>query len=128
MRGERLTDDTASNWVDRGESPEPALTRVLVRYLSPEGPGVLTAEQLEMHVLAIRGMVEGDASEVQLTGYLKGIEREAQAPEVPNVSRRTTAIALWHIVKSAEVRDRARRLIEHGVRTGAPLGLPPNPA
>jgi len=55
---ERLTDRSAGNWVDRGQPPEPELTRVLASYLGqdPAAPDV----HLRKHVDAIRGMVETD--------------------------------------------------------------------
>ncbi len=110
---ERLTHPKASNWVDRGEPPEPELRRVLTHYLGPDA--TLVPERLEHHLRAIRGMVEADASEVQLAGYLGEVEREAKVPDEWERRRRGTAIALWHMAKCAEVRERARRLIEFGI-------------
>jgi hypothetical protein len=110
---EQLTHPKASNWVDRGEPPEPELRRVLTHYLGPDAR--LTAEQLDAHVRAIRGMVEADASEVQLAGYLGEVEREAAVPDEWQRRRRGAAIALWHMAKCAEIRERARRLMQFGI-------------
>jgi hypothetical protein len=112
---ERLTDPQASNWVDRGQAPEPELSRVLEHYLRP---ALLPPARLREHVLAIRGLAEADATEVHVAGYLKRLEGELDLPAEASRPRRAVAIAMWHIVKCAEVRDRARRLIEHGTRTG----------
>lgn len=111
---ERLTDPKASNWVDRGQTPEPEMSRVLAYYLGRP----LTDVSLREHVTAIRGMAEADATEHNVAGYLHSLEREAGLPEDIVRPRRTTAIALWHIVKCAEVRDRARRLMDYGTRSG----------
>jgi hypothetical protein len=61
-------------------------------------------------------MVDADSTEVHLAGYLKDLEREFGISEQEARSRRAAAVALWHIAKVAEVRERARRLIEFGVR------------
>jgi hypothetical protein len=110
---ERLTSSTASNWVDRGQPPEPELGRVLSYYLDL-GPEPLEP-RLRPHVEAIRGMVEADATEVQLAGYLKTIEQDFGVTDSHSRRRRAAAIALWHIAKCAEVRERARRLLEFGI-------------
>src|SRR3712207_4324108 len=99
---ERLTDSKASNWVDRGQSPEPELTRVLAYYLGqdPATPNAM----LRTHVDAIRGMVEADSTEVHVAGYLKEVEQAFGVGEEHGRRRRVTAIALWHIAKCAELR------------------------
>jgi hypothetical protein len=111
---ERLTDPSASNWVDRGQPAEPELTRVLAYYLGqdPKAPDV----NLRTHIDAIRGMVEADSTEVQLAGYLKEVEQAFGMTEEHGRRRRAVAIALWHIAKCAELRERARRLMELGIR------------
>lgn len=68
------------------------------------------------HVDSIRGMVEADSTEVHVAGYLKEVEQAFGMTEEHGRRRRGTAIALWHIAKCAEVRDRACRLIEFGIR------------
>ena len=95
----------AGNWVDRGEPPEPTLTRVLSFYLHLE----MEAPELVEYVGVIRGLAEADATEITIAQYLTTLEqRHAVADHGPR-ERRSLAIALWHIVKSAEVRDRAVR-------------------
>ena len=111
---ERLTDPSASNWVDRGQPPEPELTRVLAYYV---GQDPTTADvKLRTHCDAIRGMVEADSTEVHLAGYLKEVEKAFGVSEEQGRRRRAAAIALWHIAKCAELRERARRLMEFGIR------------
>ena len=110
---ERLTHSTASNWVDRGQPPEPELGRILSYYLDL-GPEPLET-RLRPHVDAIRGMVEADATEVQVAGYLKTVEQDFGATDTHARRRRAAAIALWHIAKCAEVRERARRLLDFGI-------------
>lgn len=103
----------ASNWVYRGESPDPALARLLSSYLHLEVSAA--AQLLQGYTTAVRGMAEADATEVQVAGYLRTLE-EAHGREHPASHRRAVAIALWHIAKCGEVRDRALRLL--GVSSG----------
>jgi hypothetical protein len=118
MSVEELINRNATNWVDRNQGPEPELTRVLEFYLG-RNPAI-PAARLREHVLAIRGMAEADASEVSVAAYLATLEAEMGLAEDRQRPRRTTAIALWHIAKCAEIRDRALRLVAHGVRASAP--------
>ena len=111
---ERLIDERASNWVDRGQAPEPELTRVLASYLGQDPK--LPDPKLRPHIEAIRGMVEADSTEVELAGYLKQVEQDLGVTQDEGRRRRSVAIALWHIAKCAEVRERARRLMEFGIR------------
>jgi hypothetical protein len=108
----------ASNWVDRGEPPEPTLTRVLSSYLELE---LLTNEaRLREYAGAVRGMAEADATEVNIAGYLRTLESTHLAAEHPARHRRAVAIALWHIAKAAEIRERAIRLVaEHATNPRA---------
>ena len=108
----------ASNWVDRGEPPEPTLTRVLASYLELEPSE--HAARLREYAGAVRGMAEADATEVNIAGYLRSLESMHLSAEHPARQRRGAAIALWHITKAAEVRDRALRLVaEHEASPGA---------
>jgi hypothetical protein len=100
-----LIDAEAGNWVDRGQPPEPELVRLLVRHLGGGRP--LPPSRLTDHALALRGMVEADVGEAEVADYLALVEREAGAEAA--LPREATAAALWHIVKCAEVRDRAVR-------------------
>ena len=104
-----MIDPRASNWVDRGEPPEPTLIRVLASYLELEP--LANAAQLREYAGAVRGMAEADATEVNIAGYLRTLESTHVAEEHPARQRRSTAIALWHIAKVAEVRERAARLL-----------------
>jgi hypothetical protein len=110
MSVERLTDPKAGNWVDRNQSPEPELMRILQRYLGRDAQ--VTLVRLREHVRAIRGIAEGADDEAEVATYVRALEREAGLPDDPARERRTIAVALWHIVKCAEVRDRARRLLD----------------
>ena len=104
-----MINSKASNWVDRGESPESTLARVLASYLELD----LSQESARLHEYAasVRGMAEADATEVQIAGYLRSLEARHLSAEHPARHRRGVAIALWHITKAAEVRDRAMRLL-----------------
>jgi erythromycin esterase-like protein len=106
----------ASNWVLRGDSPNPALSRVLSSYLHLDPASA--SRELQDYTAAVRDMAEADATEVQLAGYLRSLE-ERHAGEHPASHRRAVAIALWHIAKCAEVRDRALQLL--GIKRGAAI-------
>ncbi len=108
LGGGYMISDKASNWVDRGEPPEPTLRRVLAsyRHLDPETRGA----ELQEYATQIRGMAEADATEIQIAGYLRSRE-EQHGVSHESRHRRAVAIALWHITKSAEVRDRASQLL-----------------
>jgi len=104
-----MINSSAGNWVDRGEPPEPTLSRVLSSYLELE-PSAQQATLAE-YARIVRGMAEAYATEVQIAGYLRTLEGQHLGAEHPARHRRGVAIALWHIAKAAEVRDRAQRLI-----------------
>jgi hypothetical protein len=115
---EPMTNTKASNWVDRGERPEPTLMRVLASYL--ELDPAANEERLREYAAAVRGMAEADATEVHIAGYLRTLESTHLGAEHQARQRRGAAIALWHIAKAAEVRDRALRLVaEHASTPGA---------
>ncbi len=106
----------ASNWVYRGEPPEPTLSRVLSSYfhLDPEAHVAILAQ----YVSTVRGMAEADSTEVQIAGYLHSLEENHGITDRLARHRRSVAIAVWHITKCAEVRDRALRLL--GLEPGPP--------
>src|SRR4051812_19973853 len=91
-----------SNWVDRGESVEHPLSRILsvVFHRDPLEHGVWLAE----HARAVFGMVAADATEVAVAGYLNGLAREL-ALEPGEIKARSTAAALWHVAKVALLRE-----------------------
>jgi len=118
-----MINSKASNWVDRGEPPEPTLSRVLASYL--ELDPATHAAHLQEYAGAVRGMAEADATEVQIAGYLRTLEAHHLAAEHPARHRRSVAIGLWHITKAAEVRDRATRLLaEYAAATPAAARVP----
>lgn len=107
-----------SNWVDRGESLEPVLARMLSRAVgcAPDDPA------LHDHALTIQGMVEADSTEVHVASYLRTVSEAFGKEEIEPMLRRTVAVALWHIVKVAQVRDQAAREI-----ASLRKALPPEP-
>jgi ribosomal protein S18 acetylase RimI-like enzyme len=112
----------ASNWIDRGEPPEPTLRRVLASYLELEPSA--NAERLQEYAGAVRGMAEADATEVNVAGYLRTLESRHLSVEHAARHRRAAAIALWHIAKVAEVRGRAQRLLAEHKPTGSAPSVP----
>jgi len=113
-----ITSRHAGNWVDRGAPAEPVLRRILAhlfdRHDLADGPW------LDEHARAVLGMVAADASEVQLTGYLRSVARElGLAPGEPQGTR-MVAVALWHAAKAALVRDFAERVLRGEVPVNAP--------
>ncbi len=95
----------ASNWVDRGEPAERKLVRVLRHFLEFDAD----AATLERGADTILGMVDADASEVQVAAYLGTLEDEQGLPRSPARFRRLVAIAAWHVAKAALTRDTAVR-------------------
>ncbi|MCC6245520.1 MAG: hypothetical protein IT353_21980 [Gemmatimonadaceae bacterium] len=95
------------NWVDRGDTVEYTLSRVLGHVMVRPSDDPALVE----HVQAIRGMVEADSTEVHVAGYLRSVEASLGREESDPVLRRMLAIALWHIVKVAQVRDESAREI-----------------
>jgi len=59
-------------------------------------------------------MAEADATQVNIAGYLRTLEANHLTEAHPGRHRRAVAIAVWHIAKTAEVRDRALRLLAEG--------------
>jgi hypothetical protein len=63
----------ASNWVDRGEPPNPTLRRVLAHFFERLDPA--DEAWVEEHALIVLGMVAADATEVHIAGYLRAARR-----------------------------------------------------
>lgn len=107
----------ASNWVDRGEPPHPAIERVLGRLLdrNPETDSTWFREQSE----TIVGMVAADATEVHVAGFLRTLFTEASPPRDATTIR-AAAISVWHIAKAALVRDFAERVLRGEVPVNEP--------
>jgi hypothetical protein len=99
-----MTNPQASNWVDRGLPPERKLARCLAAYLGQEVAGSEVALAQQANTLA--AMVAADASEVQVASYLRSLELELGVTIPEGALRRTMAIAIWHIAKAAQTRDR----------------------
>lgn len=111
----------ASNWVDRGEPAEPKLARALHHVLGRDQP--VDDEVLRGHAAIILGMVEADASEVQVAAYIGDVQAELGLDRTAGRARRLSAIALWHVGKAALVRDRSLRLLD-AVRDAATTEQP----
>lgn len=105
-----MIDANASNWVDRGEPPEPKLARALHHVIGRDHP--VESEVLLGLASTILGMVEADASEVQVAAYLGDIQEEHGVERSAGPARRLAAIALWHMAKAALVRDQSIRVLE----------------
>ncbi len=90
------------NWVNRGQPPEPELTRLLAVYL--EKDVVTDGATLRPYVTALREMAEAGTSDAQLAGYLKHVEQEVGRPQETGRVRQLAAIALWHIARCAIIR------------------------
>ena len=97
-----MTPRDVGNWVERGQPPEPELTRLLATYL--ERDVISDGAALRPYVTAIREMVEAGCSDAQVAGYLKHIEQELARPQETGRVRQLAAIALWHIGRCAMVR------------------------
>lgn len=107
----------ASNWVDRGESPNRTVRRLLAYLFDRHDPA--DEPWLDEQANIIVAMVAADATEVHVAGYLRSIARDTH-PHGEVIQVRTAAIALWHIAKSALVRDFAERVLQGEVPVNAP--------
>lgn len=112
----------AGNWVDRGESPLPTLTRILTHFYGRFAEEHLT--WLREHANTILGMVAADATEIHIAGYLRSVARDEGIAweELPGV--RPVSIALWHAAKVALVRDFAERVLRGEIPVNAPTEAP----
>ena len=97
----------ASNWVDRGESAIPKICQGLAHYF--ERFDVADEPWLVEIATNVFGMVAGDATDVQIAGYLRGVVREVGFPDRQPLGTRLFAISMWHMAKVALVRDEAER-------------------
>jgi hypothetical protein len=98
------TRTSGGNWVDRDEPLEEKLLRVLAHTYRRE----LTDRAVLDWCSVLRGMVEADASEVQVSSYLASLPG---AESISTSDRRLLAIALWHIAKAGLVRDSCQRRV-----------------
>ena len=110
----------ATNWVDRGASDLPQLVTVLQHFFGPERE--IPEERLQDAARDIQGLVWGDATERDVSGYLRRLGEELSIDENQLPPRRLAAAALWSIAKLAIVRDAALRVAE-----GKPLPPPVRP-
>ncbi|HEY0672815.1 MAG TPA: hypothetical protein VGD27_11135 [Longimicrobiales bacterium] len=110
-----------SNWVDRGESPDRQLTRVLVRFLGLDPKA--DAATLAAHCATIIAFVAADGSEVQLADYLAELQRGLERDVSPGNTRRYVAIALWHIAKVALLREEISHRAAADPPTSASISL-----
>lgn len=110
------------NWVDRGESVEQPLARLLAVVFHRDP--IEHAPWLAEHARAVFGMVAADASEVAVAGYLNTLALELDR-EPGEIKARSTAAAVWHVAKVALLREELVRLrAELGPKTMVePLAL-----
>ncbi len=107
----QVLDRNAANWVDRGQPAEIEIVRLLATFLEldPYGDG----PALRPHAVALSGMVQADAPEPNLGGYLKHVEGSLGLEPSTGSARRLAGAAIWHVAKVAIVRDRLVALAEH---------------
>ena len=102
--------ERASNWVDRGEPPEPKIAGALRHFLGFDPP--VDDARLRREADTLVAMVAADGSEIQVASYLGYLEGDLGRPVSTARARRLEAIAIWRIAKAALTRDRALRLLE----------------
>jgi hypothetical protein len=61
------------------------------------------------YAVTVRGMMEADATEVQVVDCLHSLELEHAVDQPSARRRREVALSLWHVAKCAQLRDRATR-------------------
>lgn len=94
------------------------MRRVLAHFLHypPDSGEAL----LDEGVATILGMVDADASEVLVAGYIGTLEERVGRERSAGAERRLVAIALWHIGKAARVREAAMRALLDAHRAPPP--------
>jgi hypothetical protein len=102
----------AGNWVDRGESPATKVSQIIAYFLGEPDAATQPEPWLTDAVSDMVGMVSANASEVELAKYLRSLAVLRGTVDSDAAPKRATAIAIWHVIKAAEVRDRANRVIE----------------
>ncbi len=100
---------SASNWADRGEPADTKVRKIIAHFVGEPDAIMAEAPWLADAVRDVIGMAIADASEVQLAGYLRALATSRGRTVTDTAPPRIVAIAIWHIVKAAEVRDRAER-------------------
>ncbi len=113
-----ITNAKRNNWVDRGESALPQLRKTLSHFF--ERFDASDGEWLDEQATIVFGMVDANASEVQVSAYLRSVVREARVPTREPLGSRMAAVALWHIAKAAIGRDYAERVLRDDAPTNAP--------
>ncbi len=106
-----LHSSSASNWVDRGEPADLKVRQIIAHFVGDPDSITANAPWLADAVRDVIGMAIADASEVQLAGYLRTLATARGRTVTDTAPPRIVAIAVWHAVKAAEVRDRAERTI-----------------
>jgi len=106
-----LHSSSASNWVDRGDAADRKVRQIVAQFIGDADAAKSRAPWLTDAVRDLGGMVLADASEVQLAGYLRTLAESRGRAVMDAPPALLVAVAVWHIVKAAEVRDRAERII-----------------
>jgi hypothetical protein len=96
----------------------PVLRRILAHHFDRHE--LADVPWLDEHARAVLGMVEADATEVHVTGYLRSVARELGLGPGEPPATRMVAVALWHAAKAALVRDFAERVLRGEVPVNAP--------
>ena len=116
-----MTSSKAGNWVDRGGPPAPEVQKTVAFFFNRHE--VSDEGWLRDAAQTIVGMVEADASDILIAGYLKHVARE-QGIEFPPRAR-MASVAVWHIAKAAIVRDAAVRLLNSDLMEQRAVVPPP---
>ncbi|MFN8654656.1 MAG: hypothetical protein U0133_22335 [Gemmatimonadales bacterium] len=101
------------NWVQRDEPLEDKLVRVLGYQFKRATSDPVLMEWASV----IRGMVEADASEVQVAAW---VAKLTTPDGMRSAEPRLLAVALWHIAKCGLVRDAADRRVTELMRDKPP--------
>lgn len=117
-----ISSKKASNWVDRGEPAGPTLRRIIAHLFGKHPDN--DAHWLGGHANAVYAMVDADATEIHVVGYLRSVARDLGYEQGEPAGVRTAAIALWHASKAAIVRDLAERVLNGEIPPNHPTDEP----
>jgi hypothetical protein len=108
-----MTSKSGENWVDQGHPPLQTIRRVLAHEFDRHAPA--DEEWLRAQANTILAMVVANATEVEVTNYLRTLGAGAHTNAASQGAVRLVGIALWHIAKVALVRDAAEKRLQRSL-------------
>lgn len=90
-----------TNWLDRGDSVDEPLARVLAATLSVP----LGDPRLADPILIVRAQVAAGGTEAEVANYIRTLFALFERPLLDTGTHRLLGTAIWHIIKAGMLRD-----------------------